>query len=147
MSKTLAVIRQQLGGTEPSISDDGKRVSMTYTPDTAMLNPVGTIFGGYISAMLDDLLGASTWLLSGQRAFVTTHLSVNFLNAAHAGEPLQAEGWLIKHGKRLAVAEGTLRRADGELVAKATATQSFASPPGSADGDAEGAQEMPFSGD
>ena len=86
------------------------------------VNRGGRIYGGFLSAMLDGLCGhavrATTRTPTPQ---VTLELKTSFLGRADMGT-LIGEGWVRHRGKSIAFAEAELRREDGELVARASAT-------------------------
>src|SRR5688572_17779402 len=86
------------------------------------LNPLGTVQGGFLAAMLDDTLGPALvcTLPPGQFA-PTIELKVNFIKPAPPGI-LIGEGRLVARGGTIAFLAGELRNEAGELVATATAT-------------------------
>jgi len=90
------------------------------------LRPGGTISGPSMFALAD----VSAYLLIlahvGEVALaVTTNLNINFLAKPEFGD-LEAQGQLLKLGKRLAVCEiKIVSRVNGVLVAHATATYSI----------------------
>lgn len=86
------------------------------------VNRGGRIYGGFLAAMLDGLCGhavrSTNKTLTPQ---VTLELKTSFLGRADMGT-LIGEGWVRHRGKSIAFAEAELRREDGELVARASAT-------------------------
>jgi uncharacterized protein (TIGR00369 family) len=85
-------------------------------------NPTGNIQGGYLAAMLDEAMG-SALIVATDGAFLSTTISMttDFIRPAPVGT-LQAEGRVVSLGKSIAFLEGSLRGADGKLVARATAS-------------------------
>lgn len=86
-------------------------------------NPIGTIHGGIIVALLDSVAGSAvhTTLPAGV-GYTTVSLNTSFLRTVRADAgPLRAEGRLIKAGRRVALSEATLSGADGALYAHSTA--------------------------
>ena len=81
------------------------------TPDGTSYNPMGTVHGGYISAILDSACGiaAHTGLKPGL-GYTTLELKVSFL------------GRLVSMGGRAAFSEATLVNEKGQLCATATST-------------------------
>jgi uncharacterized protein (TIGR00369 family) len=95
----------------------------TWTPDAAVLNGDGSLFGGYIAALADQALTfASLTVIEDGEAFRTTNLSVQFFRVGRA-HPLEIEARVLVRSKRLVSVEADFRRPDGELIAKASAQQ------------------------
>lgn len=85
-------------------------------------NPAGYIQGGFLAAMLDDVMGPAAFVHSEGRQFSPTiDLCVSFMAPARPGR-LVGEGQVVQMGKSIGFLEGKLWDADGVLVAKATAT-------------------------
>jgi len=83
----------------------------------------GAMFGGYIAALADALLGlAMATVLEENEAFTTSDLRISFFRPAIQGL-LKIEGRVIHRGRSMAHVEVDFTRDDGKLVAKATATQ------------------------
>jgi uncharacterized protein (TIGR00369 family) len=105
---------------------DEIRVRLPFHED--YLRPGGTLSGPTLMGLADR----ATYLLILARIgpvalAVTTGLNINFL-AKPAARDLIAEGRLLKLGKRLAVAEVTMR-SDGEEAIVAHATVTYSIPP------------------
>ncbi len=79
------------------------------------------LHGGILYSVLDDVM--ANWLfLQGQRAH-TAKCEIRYRKPVTLGTSLKLEGRLLKRKGRLAVLQGSARRADnGELVAEAEAT-------------------------
>ena len=102
------------------------RVRLPFHED--YLRPGGTLSGPTLMGLADR----ATYLLILARIgpvalAVTTSLNINFLSKPPARD-LVADGRLLKLGKRLAVAEVTLR-SDGEDAIVAHATVTYSIPP------------------
>jgi len=99
----------------------GSRICKYFSPRS--LRPGGTIAGTTLMALADfapyvAILASLGWVPLA----VTTNLSINFLKKP-AQRDLIAEARMIKFGKRLAVAEVSIRSdGDDDLVAHTTAT-------------------------
>lgn len=87
------------------------------------VNRGGRIYGGFLAAMLDGLCGHAVRLTHQVPGTpqVTLELKTSFLGRADKGT-LIGEGFVRHRGKSIAFAEAELRREDGELVAKGSAT-------------------------
>ncbi|MDX1658394.1 MAG: PaaI family thioesterase [Nitriliruptorales bacterium] len=87
-------------------------------------NPIGTIHGSVIMALLDSVAGSAvhTTLPAGV-GYTTVSINTSFLRAARADTgTLRAEGRLVKAGRRIALAEAELTDEDGKLYGHATAS-------------------------
>jgi uncharacterized protein (TIGR00369 family) len=87
----------------------------------AFCNPAGFLQGGILSAMLDDTMGPPVFAMTGGRLYTTTvSMTVNFIAPAEPG-PIVGEARVVQLGRTIAFIEGRLNRADGVLLATATA--------------------------
>lgn len=91
--------------------------------DARFLNSQGMIFGGYVSALLDDVTGhAAMTLLPDDKMCATAELAVSYFRPCLPDEDeFLIEAFVINQTRRSYHIEGTLRRPDGKLVAKAHA--------------------------
>lgn len=98
-------------------------VTFTCTPDESVYNPIGTVHGGLVCALLDSVCGCAvqSTLPQGQ-GYTSVEIKVSFLRAVHAGDALTAVGRIVKPGRRVAFSEGEVRDAAGKPVATATST-------------------------
>jgi uncharacterized protein (TIGR00369 family) len=99
-------------------------VSFSFRPQEFHYNPIGTVHGGVISAILDSAMGCSLHtLLEIGKAYTTLELKVNFLKAVtiKTGE-LKAIGKVVYLGGRTALVEAQLVNEKGQLYAHATST-------------------------
>lgn len=93
-------------------------------PTAAMLNPLGTVHGGWAAAVLDSALGCAvlTTLAPGER-FATLELKVNLTRTLLPGmAALRATGSVVTRGRRTAVSEARLVDAEGRICAHGTST-------------------------
>ena len=93
-------------------------------PGLHAYNPIGTIHGGYIAALLDSACGcAGHSKLSAMQAYTTLELKIAYHKALTDKTSLvRAEGRVITFGRRVAFTEATLKDQDGKLYASATST-------------------------
>jgi uncharacterized protein (TIGR00369 family) len=100
------------------------RVLFKGLPLEGFLNPLGTIHGGWISAILDSAMACAvhSTLKAGQ-GYTSAEMKVNFVRPLlpSAGE-LTCEGLVIHRGGTLATSEGKLRDSAGKLIAHGTET-------------------------
>ncbi|HEY4065300.1 MAG TPA: PaaI family thioesterase, partial [Burkholderiaceae bacterium] len=93
-------------------------------PKLRHYNPLGTVHGGWIAALLDSCVGCAvhTTLAAG-KAYTTAELKINYVRALTTRTPLvRAIGSIIHLGNRMGTAEGRLVGADGKLYAHASTT-------------------------
>jgi uncharacterized protein (TIGR00369 family) len=115
---------QELVGFEIIEAEEGRTV-FSAVPGPQHLNPIGTVHGGFAGLLLDSCMGAAvhTTCADGE-AYSTLETKFNLVRAItpDAGEVL-AEGRVVHRGRRVATAEGTVKRAsDGKLLAHGTST-------------------------
>jgi uncharacterized protein (TIGR00369 family) len=87
-------------------------------------NPIGSVHGGVISALLDTAAGCSvhTTLPAGM-GYTSLDLNVRFLKAVTVRSgTLRCEGVVVSRGRQTALAEARLYDESGRLVAHATST-------------------------
>ena len=115
---------QELVGFEIIEAEEGRTV-FSAVPGPQHLNPIGTVHGGFAGLLLDSCMGAAvhTTCADGE-AYSTLETKFNLVRAIaqDAGEVI-AEGRVEHRGRRVATAEGTVKRAsDGKLLAHGTST-------------------------
>ncbi len=95
----------------------------TWTPSPQVVNGDGTLFGGYLAALADQILAfAAMSLVPADQVFRTANLSVNFIRVTPP-RPLLIEGRVIARTRQLMTVRATFAREDGELIAEAGAQQ------------------------
>jgi len=87
-------------------------------------NPIGSVHGGIISAMLDTACGCSVHsTLAPGELYTSLDLTVKFLRPVTVDSGrLRAEGQVLQRGRRTALAQAQLYDADRRLLAHATST-------------------------
>ena len=93
-------------------------------PSERFYNPMGTVHGGWISALLDSAMGCAVHsMLKAGQGYTTVELKTNFLRPlfAHTGQ-VRCEADIVHVGGRIATSEGKVFDADGNLVAHGSET-------------------------
>ena len=91
--------------------------------DDRHLNPLGGVHGGFAATVLDSVTGCAIHTVLGPGVgYGTVDLNVKMVKAVPRGVPLIAEGRVLSVSRSLGISEGTLKDADGNLYAHATAT-------------------------
>lgn len=94
-----------------------------WEPHPDVMNADGSMFGGYLAALADQMLTfAAMTVIDGASAFRTTDLQIRFFKVGRA-HPLIIEGRVIARSRSLITVEVDLAREDGDLIAKATGQQ------------------------
>ena len=87
-----------------------------------MSNPMKQVQGGYLCAMLDEVMSVACMVASKMTAVApTAEMKTSFFRPAMPGR-LKGIGRVVRWGRTLAFTEGELYDAEGRLVAKATGT-------------------------
>ena len=110
-----------LGGRIVEVDAAAGRLRSDFVATEDFLNPAGTVQGGMLGAMLDDLTASlvDATLRTSERV-ATLNLNLSFLRPARPG-PLQGEAHLVRRGRDVCHVQATLSQ-DGKTVASATAT-------------------------
>lgn len=113
---------QTLGWETLEAEPDSGRIRVRFQASPQFCNPTGNVQGGFLSAMLDDLMGTAlaTTFEAGEFS-PTLELKVSFLEPVQPG-PLIGEGRVVRRGGQVAFLEGTLFNEAGDEVATGTAT-------------------------
>ena len=92
--------------------------------DERMANPVGLVQGGFLAAVADSAMGASSVTFAADRRVFSANaeMKISFLKAVKAGTELTCTATVISGGQRLAFVEADVVDGDGRLVAKASST-------------------------
>jgi uncharacterized protein (TIGR00369 family) len=115
-------IARLLGWALDSIDPEAGTIRVEFEATEDFLNPIGTVQGGILAAMLDDTMGPAAVALLGGTGFPQTlELKTSFMRPAYPGK-LYAEASVRHRGRDILFLEGSLFTADGDLVATATAT-------------------------
>ena len=100
------------------------RVVFEAQPTRRFYNPLGTVHGGWISTLLDTVMGCAVHsTLEPGQGYTTVDMSVTFVRAVlETTGTLTCEGKIVHSGGRIATSEGRIRDAAGTLVAHGTET-------------------------
>lgn len=93
-------------------------------PKFEYYNPLGSVHGGYIAALLDSCMACAVHsTLDAGQSYATLEIKINYVRplTAETGE-VRAEGRVVHAGKRVATAEGKLLDSVGKIYAHGTTT-------------------------
>jgi uncharacterized protein (TIGR00369 family) len=100
------------------------RVVITASPGGELLNPAGTVHGGFTATLLDSCMGLAVWS-TVEKGFGSTTLEfkISFVRPImpDSGQ-VKAEGIVLTAGRRIGTAEGRLTDQAGRLLAHGTTT-------------------------
>ena len=98
-------------------------VRKTWRPAPGLETADGTIFGGHLAALADQVLAFAAMTVAPDDAgFRTLNLIVNFLRVCPI-QPLAIEARVVAQTRQLITVRAEFRREDGQLIADATAQQ------------------------
>jgi len=105
-----------LGSRIDAVDVQAGTLSASYEAQPSFRNPAGTVQGGMLSAMLDDLTASlvDATLAAGQ-GVATLNLNVSFLRPAQVG-PLQGEARLLRRGREVCHVAASLLQAGREVA-------------------------------
>jgi len=103
---------------------DAGRAAFLGLPQTAHMNPIGTVHGGWHATLLDSAMACAVQTLCAPgRGYTTLEFKINCVRAlTDTTGPVRAEGTVIANGRRMATAEGRLVDAEGRLYSHGTTT-------------------------
>ena len=88
-----------------------------------LLHPDGSMFGGYIAALFDQMFAfAAMTVLAEDEAVRTTNLNVNFVSLSRK-EDVVLEASVVSRSRRLMTVQGTLSSPDGAVRSVASGQQ------------------------
>lgn len=98
-------------------------VRKSWSPVAELATGDGSLFGGYLAALADQVLAFATMtVVPDDRLFRTVNLHMNFLRVGRS-HPLKIEARVVAQTRQLVTARAEFRRPDGALIAEATAQQ------------------------
>lgn len=113
----------QTMGFWPVLAEDGK-VIFEGTPEFNVLNPLGTVHGGWYGAILDSCMACAvqTKLKQGQ-IYTTLEFKVNIIRPIPIGTTVHATGTVHHAGRSTGIADGEIKGVDdGKLYATGSTT-------------------------
>ena len=105
------------------VSQARKEVEASFEAKGDFSNPMRQIQGGYLCAMLDEVMSIACMVASGMTHVAPTlEMKTSFMRPATLGGRLRGVGRVIRWGKTIAFTEGELYDEENRLVAKASGT-------------------------
>ncbi len=110
---------------------DAQTMRVHFQARKEMLNPKGTIQGGFLTAMLDDVMGSMVVALTSKGS-VSTDIHTQYLLPVFPG-PLIGEARVVHMARATVFTQAALYNDTGEKVAAATQTARMVKIPGVGD--------------
>ena len=103
---------------------EGGRAVFEGVPGPQLLNPLGSVHGGYALTLIDSACGCAVHSeLDAGIGYTTVETKVNFTRAIDPdGGPVRCEGRVLSRGRTIATADAFLRDESGRLLAHGTST-------------------------
>ena len=122
-SKNQPAGSRTLGFRMIEVSQAERRVVVEFDARAELLaNPMKQVQGGYLCAMLDEVMSVACQVASGMtHVGLTVEMKTSFFRPAMPGK-LTGVGRVLRWGKTIAFTEGELTDAEGRILAKATGT-------------------------
>ena len=118
-----------LGLAVTAVDQANQRIEASFRATPELCNPIGTVQGGILTAMLDELMSISAMVAANFTIVVPTlEIKTSYLRAARPGS-LHGWGRVVRMGRNVVFLEGALHDAEGQLVATSTATAMVAPRP------------------
>ncbi len=94
------------------------------TPGPGLLNPLGSVHGGWALTLIDSATGCAVHAtLPAGSGYATVETKANFVRPIAAdGGAVRCEGQVVSRGRQIATAEARLLSADGKLLAHGSST-------------------------
>jgi uncharacterized protein (TIGR00369 family) len=84
-----------------------------------MTNPIGTLHGGMIALIADEMIGATIATLELSNVFVSVNLNTDFLYPIKKGETVTAKTEIIRKGNSIIHTECRFYNSEHKMIAKA----------------------------
>ena len=81
-------------------------------------NPIGTMHGGVIALVIDELTGACAWTLHNKNLHVSQNLYVDYFKPAYEGETIRVKAKCLRKGSKIINIECCLYNDKEVLLAK-----------------------------
>ena len=99
-----------LNGKVLKVSEEGD-LELEFEVREEMLNPLGTIHGGALAAILDEVMGMQLFLKSNDEdAYFALNISVDFVKNAKFGEQLKVIPQLVRLGRKTATLRSIMQK-------------------------------------
>ncbi|KPP85182.1 MAG: hypothetical protein HLUCCO07_11220 [Rhodobacteraceae bacterium HLUCCO07] len=100
----------------PELVEEG-RVIFTGTPEFKVMNPIGTVHGGWYGTILDSCMACAiqTRVPKGS-AYTTLEYKINIIRPIPIGTPVRAIGTVHHAGRSTGIADGEIRGVEDDRL-------------------------------
>ena len=98
----------------------GGQAEMSWTPTPDMANPFGSVHGGIIATIIDEVTGAAVTSSIEASSAPTVSMNVEYLHAIPIGGTYTAVGEIVRMGRAMAIADARILNEEGKLLARGT---------------------------
>ena len=102
-----------------AVMQDG-RSEASWTPTPDMANPFGSVHGGIIATVIDEVTGAAVISSIDAGSAPTVSMNVEYLHAIPIGGTYTAVGEVVRMGRAVAIADARILNEDGQVLARGT---------------------------
>ena len=103
--------------------EDAGTVDAAFILPVEATNPGGDAQGGFVTAMLDEVMSlAGSIVQDGPAMSPTLQMTTSFIRPVPVGVRLLGRGECVRRGRAAIFTQGTLHSEDGKLLAQATAS-------------------------
>ena len=101
------------------LMQDGQS-EMSWTPTPDMANPFGSVHGGIIATVIDEVTGAAVMSSMESGTAPTVSLHVEYLHAIPIGGTYTVVGEIVRRGRAMAIVDGRILNEEGEVLVRGT---------------------------
>ena len=101
------------------LMQDGQS-DMSWTPTPDMANPFGSVHGGIVATVIDEVTGAAVMSSMESGTAPTVSLHVEYLHAIPIGGTYTAVGEIVRRGRAMAIVDGRILNEEGEVLVRGT---------------------------
>ena len=101
------------------LMQDGQ-AEMSWTPTPDMANPFGSVHGGIVATVIDEVTGAAVMSSIGSGTAPTVSLHVEYLHAIAIGGTYTVVGEIVRRGRAMAIVDGRILNEEGEVLVRGT---------------------------
>jgi uncharacterized protein (TIGR00369 family) len=98
---------------------DGQ-AEMSWTPTPDMANPFGSVHGGIIATIVDEVTGAAVTSAIESATAPTVSLNVEYLHAIPIGGTYTVLGEIVRMGRAMAIVDARILNEEGKLLVRGT---------------------------
>jgi uncharacterized protein (TIGR00369 family) len=99
---------------------EGGKAEVTWTPTPDMANPFGSVHGGIIATVIDELTGAAIISSIDAESAPTVSMNVEYLHAIPIGGTYKGVSEVVRVGRAMAIADARIIDEKGKVLARGT---------------------------